>query len=494
MTSSSLKFNAALFRKPKVVLFLLSLLIYAYFYQAGGWNQNTRFDLVRSLVEEGTHKIGSYAYNTGDISEYNGHVFSDKAPGVSWIGVVPYAAFELLTPGRPHDAKYLSVASYLVTVFTIAVPSALAVMLMYELLGIFELAIYFRLLIVFGYAFGTLAFPYSTLLYGHQLATVFLFAAFTLLARRERQQFGSRLLFGSGILLGSSVAIDYSSMLAVIPICCYAAYKSRNIRHLSYLVLGGLTIACVLAAYHTYYFGSPFKTAYDFSIQSNRHEGGFMGIGTPNFRVLYSILISSYRGLFFSAPWLIIGVIGWCLACINKRFIPEALVSLSIVIAFCWLNSSLVDWQGGNAVGPRYLIPILPFLSIGAAGLKFLPTGRTRFIPRLLSLLLVVLIAYSTFMMLVMTSVKPELSMSNQQPFKEILLPSFYQGNLSLNTQSIDQKWAQKGPNIACNLGQLLGLNGLASLAPLGIGAILLVCWLIYVSNQESRKKEYRPI
>jgi hypothetical protein len=487
MTSSRFKINAALFRKPKVILFFLSLLTYAYFYQAGGWNQNTRFDLVRSIVEEGTHKIDSYAYNTGDTSEHHGHIFSDKAPGISWIGTVPYAVFKLLTPGTPHDARYLSVASYVVTVVTIAIPSALAVCLMYELLGIFELAIYFRLLIVFGYAFGTLAFPYSTLLYGHQLAAVLLLAAFTSLARREREQSGSRLLFGVGLLLGASVAIDYSSMLAVIPICCYAAYKSRNVRHLSYLVLGGLTIAFVLATYHSYYFGSPFKTAYDFSVQSNRHEGGFMGIGTPNFGVLYAILFSSYRGLFFSAPWLIAGVIGWCLACVNKRFIPEALVSLSIVIAFCWLNASLVDWQGGNAVGPRYLIPILPFLSLGAAGWKFFPAGRTRFIPRLLSILLVALIAYSTFMMLVMTSVKPELSMRDQQPFKEILLPSFYQGNLSLNTQSIDQKWAQNGPNIACNLGQLLGLNGLASLVPLGIGAILLVSWLFYVAKKPVR-------
>lgn len=178
---------------------------------------------------------------------------------------------------------------------------------------------------------------------------------------KETQPIGSRFLFGIGILLGSSVGADYSSMLAVVPICCYAASKGSKFRPLFFLMLGGLCIGAILAAYHAVCFGSPFKPAYHFSIQAPRHQGGFMGIGTPKLDVLYNILFGSYRGLFHSAPWLITGIIGWSLAAIKKRFVPEMLVSLTIIIAFCWLNASLVDWQGGWATGPRYLIPILPF-------------------------------------------------------------------------------------------------------------------------------------
>lgn len=483
MISRRCQIVASFVCRPTIVLIFLSLWVYGYFYQGGGWNQNTRFDLVRSIVEERTHVVDRYAYNSGDLSERDGHFFCDKAPAVSWIGTVPYAVVSLLTPAKSHDAKFLAFASYLVTVFAISVPSAISVGLLYWLLEIFDLSNYLRMLIVLGYAFGTQAFVYSTLLYGHQLATVFLLAAFSLLARRVPQQNGAGLLFGIGLLLGCSVAADYSSALAVLPICCYAAYKSRKIRPLLFLVLGGLCVAAVLATYHAYYFGSPFKTAYDFSIQSNRHEGGFMGIGSVDFDVLYLILFSGYRGLLYSAPWLAAGVVGWCLLCVN-RFLPEALVSLSIVAGFCWLNSSLVDWQGGNAVGPRYLVPIIPFLSIGVAGLKLLPKYNNRIVRAVVSSALVVLVGYSMFMMVVTTSVKPEISMRNPQPYAEILLPSFYQGDLALNTQSIDEKWAHDGPRAAWNLGQLIGLQGLASLLPLGIGVSVLLYWFFHVAAQ----------
>src|SRR5438876_3836154 len=64
---------------------------YAYFYQAGGWNQNSRFDLVRALVERGTVRIDAYADNTGDKTVFDGHVYSDKAPGQA-LAAVPLVA------------------------------------------------------------------------------------------------------------------------------------------------------------------------------------------------------------------------------------------------------------------------------------------------------------------------------------------------------------------------------------------------------------------
>src|SRR6185312_2488780 len=58
---------------------------YAYFYEAGGWNQNTRFDLVRALVEHHGIQIDDYQQNTGDKAPFEGHVYADKAPGASFV-------------------------------------------------------------------------------------------------------------------------------------------------------------------------------------------------------------------------------------------------------------------------------------------------------------------------------------------------------------------------------------------------------------------------
>ena len=39
-------------------------LSYGYFYQGGGWNQNTRLDVIRAVTEHGTLRIDAYAANT----------------------------------------------------------------------------------------------------------------------------------------------------------------------------------------------------------------------------------------------------------------------------------------------------------------------------------------------------------------------------------------------------------------------------------------------
>lgn len=39
---------------------------YAYFYESGGWNAQSRLDLTRAIVERRTINIDSYHENTGD--------------------------------------------------------------------------------------------------------------------------------------------------------------------------------------------------------------------------------------------------------------------------------------------------------------------------------------------------------------------------------------------------------------------------------------------
>src|SRR5262249_62430349 len=75
--------------------YLALFVTFAWFYQAGGWNQNSRFDLVRAIVDEGTLRIDDYHRNTGDKARWNGHYYSDKAPGLA------LAAVPAVGGGRP---------------------------------------------------------------------------------------------------------------------------------------------------------------------------------------------------------------------------------------------------------------------------------------------------------------------------------------------------------------------------------------------------------
>ena len=102
---------------------------YAYFYEGGGWNQNSRFDLTRAIVEHGTLCIDAYHENTGDKAYYGGHFYTDKAPGQPLLAV-PAAAvtrFALPTLGiDPASARGVVVMAYISTLFSVALPAAIA--------------------------------------------------------------------------------------------------------------------------------------------------------------------------------------------------------------------------------------------------------------------------------------------------------------------------------------------------------------------------------
>src|SRR5215469_11181402 len=72
------------------LLGLASFLSFIYFYEGGGWNQNSRFDLLRAIVERGTLQIDAYHTNTQDKAHFRGHYYSDKAPGLAFLAV-PFA-------------------------------------------------------------------------------------------------------------------------------------------------------------------------------------------------------------------------------------------------------------------------------------------------------------------------------------------------------------------------------------------------------------------
>jgi len=52
--------------RREIVLALLLLLCYGFFRQAPLWNENTRYDLVRAIVDDHSTRIDSYQGNTGD--------------------------------------------------------------------------------------------------------------------------------------------------------------------------------------------------------------------------------------------------------------------------------------------------------------------------------------------------------------------------------------------------------------------------------------------
>src|SRR5438552_18731229 len=116
-------------KRRALLIFVVTFVSYAYFYEGGGWNQNSRFDLVRAIVEQGTLRIDAYHENTQDKSFYQGHYYSDKAPGLVLLALPAAAIARPLlraTGIDPMSLPGLVAISYLATVFAVALPRALA--------------------------------------------------------------------------------------------------------------------------------------------------------------------------------------------------------------------------------------------------------------------------------------------------------------------------------------------------------------------------------
>src|SRR5207249_4759356 len=106
-----------------IVVAVALLSSYAYFYHGGGWNENSRFDLTRAIVEHHTLRIDAYHQNTGDKAFFDGHYYSDKAPGLSLAAVLVWeAASETLRlAGKdPASERSVSAESHLSTVVVVS--------------------------------------------------------------------------------------------------------------------------------------------------------------------------------------------------------------------------------------------------------------------------------------------------------------------------------------------------------------------------------------
>src|SRR6202035_467233 len=119
-----------------VVLGIALFISYAYFYQAGGWNQNSRFALVRAIIERHTLQIDAYSLHTGDRALWQGHYYTDKAPGASLMAVAPVQAARLVSRAAGVDpASFRGIAwtSYVAAVVTSALFTVIAALCVFRL-------------------------------------------------------------------------------------------------------------------------------------------------------------------------------------------------------------------------------------------------------------------------------------------------------------------------------------------------------------------------
>ena len=479
-------------RYTAVVLAAALFVSYAYFYQAGGWNQNSRFALVRAILERRTLQIDAYHLHTGDLAFWNGHYYSDKAPGSSLLAVVPVAlarGIDRLVGVDPEDFPGIAWTSYVAAVSTSgvgAVAAALAVFWLSRRWGASRPAALFA-----STAFGvaTPAWCYATLFMGHALTAGCLMLAFAAAAEiGEPLRDPHRPAWLIGLAGGWAVVTEFPAAVPVALIAALALAGARRAQPAGLravcgrIAAGGAIPAAVLLAYNVLAFGSPFHLGYtsEADPRFDIMRRGLFGISTPEWWRLREILFGSYRGLLPLAPLMGAAPIGLVLLARARDRRLAAWTAAAIAAFYVLLNASYFYWEGGWAYGPRHVVPALPFLALGLAPLwdAGRAAGRTLLGGGWFWGAALTLIAVST------TPQPP--AIVYMHPVRELLWPAFRDGDLSLNHQTMVHRSADASklrgggvPHAAWNLGELAGLRGRASLLPLALvwaAASVLLC------------------
>jgi hypothetical protein len=446
-------------RGQAVLLAVVLLGSYAYFYQGGGWNQNSRFDLSRALVEHGTVRIDAYADNTGDKAVFEGHTYSDKAPGQALIALPPMAIGigVVHALGRDPDAiPAVTVLSYLATVWAAALPTVLAALSLAwaaQRLGASAGGATFAAL-AFGLA--TPAWAYATLLWGHALAAGCLMLAFAA-AIHSRDRPG---LAWPGLLVGLTAGWGVVTEYPAAPAALVLALLAR--RSWRFVALGAWLPVLVLGLYNLAAFGSPLRVGYENVQGFSGLQEGVLGITSPKRTVLQEILFGEFRGLLPLAPVLALAPLGW----LRLRRQPAVFAAAGIVAYYLLFNASYFYWDGGFSYGPRHIGAALPFLSFGLAPLW--STARLRPV-------LIILAGWGAILAGLAVSTSVLLPESVRSPIQDVVWPAFARGDLALNH---DLFVLRPEPGVitggilergAWNLGQVVGLQGHLSLLPLGV-------------------------
>jgi hypothetical protein len=320
-----------------------------------GWNEKSHFAQVRAF-DHGTPIIDAYRKSTGDRAIYNGHFYSDKAPGMAFLLVPVYHLIRLSGIVNPAGKGMI----HLLVVFGCVLPVAIMLLLAYRLVQRRDPGQGAAVAVTLG--LGTLLLPFATILFSHVLSAALGFAAFYLLWRERERGGGLALIAGAGLLAGYAVGVEYPLALLAGLLGLFVLARRAPIKPALAYGAGLLVGLLPLLAYDWWAFGSPLHLSYSY-VAAN--SSGVLGLGAPSLWNALKLLISG-RGLFVVTPVIAAAVAGIAVLYREGRR-REAIVAGTVAGGYFAYNCCYYLPFGGWVPGPRFLITALPFMAVPLA-------------------------------------------------------------------------------------------------------------------------------
>ncbi len=327
---------------------------------AVGWNELSHYAQARAFAS-GTPRIDRWHHTTGDRAFFEGHWYSDKAPGLA-LFVLP--AFYVVNSLHLVSQSYGMV--HLLVLVGCTLPFLVIMLLAYRLVERRDRGSGAVVAMMLGA--GTILLPFATMLFSHVLSACLGFAAFCLLLheRERRRERGTRdglgLIAAAGLLCGYAIGSEFPLAILVALLGLYVAWRPAPLRALVSFA-GGVLIGLIpLLAYNMWAFGSPLHLSYE-SVAAN--SSGFLGLGAPSFNAAVKLLLAD-RGLLIVTP-VCAAAIGGIAVLYREGERELAIVSGAVAAAYFVYNLCYYLPFGGSVPGPRFMITMLPFLALPLA-------------------------------------------------------------------------------------------------------------------------------
>jgi hypothetical protein len=331
---------------------------------------------VEAIVERGTFYVegsGSPQLQPlGDVFVYKGHKYAAKQPGQFMTGALVYFFLHLF--GLDYLKNYL-LTSALVTFFTASLVAALSAVVVYRLaqgMAKDKGERFWPLTAALAYALGTTVFPYAGIAHHDAIASGFVIIAFYFAFQISREDSAGRrrlitLSLLAGIFLGLTVT---TSMLAFWPALAVGLYflSSGRFGLLPYFVLGGAAGLAPLLFYDAVSFGNPLLLP---NVAGN-YSDTFFHPSWNNFTDKTAFYLK-WTALY--APVLLAGFAGLTLLPRSLRREKLACAGAALILCAYIFN---IDTVGTCQYGPRYLLPLTAFGSLGLVGFGYLESNRSR--------------------------------------------------------------------------------------------------------------------
>lgn len=324
---------------------------------------------VESIVDQ--HKFSVEALPNwpvnGDSFGYQGRTYMNKQPGQAMVCAVVYAHLKMLGFSYAWDRV---ITGGLVIFFSASLLLAVAGVALFRLARDLDggRSTMWPLGVALIFGWGTTAFAYSGIAHHDIIALSFLVIAFYLIFRIGNDpQAGRdriRALVG-GLLLGLTLTTSMTLFFMAAVIGLYFLSLGRW-KLLPSVLIGGFIGVIPMLFYNAVCFGNPFTLPMTLFIDAPDNNV-FFSFDWTNFLDKLHVYFAFTN---WYTPVLWFGVIGLVVLAF-KRWREALTITAAIAVLVFYVTN--IRSLGTCNYGPRYMLPMMPFASLGIIGLHRLP-------------------------------------------------------------------------------------------------------------------------